>query len=256
VATDIAFAIGILSLLGTRIPPAARVFMLALAIFDDLGAIVVIAIFYTAELSLASLAAAAAVLVSMLVLNRIGMRAIAPYLLLGIALWVCVLRSGVHATLAGVVVALAIPIRERAGDSPLRRLEEGLHPWVAFAITPLFGFANAGVSLSGLRFSDLIGGIGLGTAAGLFAGKQIGIFLVAVACLKLGLARAPEGVGLRTLHGLSVLAGVGFTMSLFIGTLAYPDPAHLAQVRQGVLLGSLLSGACGYALLRWAPRAS
>ncbi len=255
VATDIAFAVGVLSLLGARAPPGAKVFLLALAIFDDLGAIVVIALFYTASLSLASLALAAAVLCVMLALNRSGVRALAPYCLLGIALWVCVLESGVHATLAGVATALAIPVRGEGERSPLRRLEHALHPGVAFGVTPLFGFANAGLSFSGLTLADLGGGVSLGIVCGLFVGKQLGVFAVVLAAVGLRLARLPEGVGFGTMYGLALLAGIGFTMSLFIGTLAWPDPGRLAAVRLGVLAGSLLSGLAGYAVLRFlAPR--
>ncbi|HEX6092518.1 MAG TPA: Na+/H+ antiporter NhaA [Dongiaceae bacterium] len=253
-ATDIAFALGVLSLLGNRVPVALKVFLLAVAIFDDLGAIVIIALFYSSELSLISLVLSAIVLAAMFAINRAGITRIAPYALLGIVLWVCVLKSGVHATLSGVAIALAIPIRARDGRSPLRDLEHMLHPWVAFLVTPLFGFANAGVSLTGIRFASLFENIAFGIAAGLFIGKQVGVLLSVFICVKLRLARLPEGTGWLAIYGASLLAGIGFTMSLFIGTLAWDHTYYSAPLRIGVLGGSLLSGIAGYIVLRFATR--
>jgi NhaA family Na+:H+ antiporter len=253
-ATDIAFAVGVLSLLGARVPLGLKVFLLALAIFDDLGAIVIIAIFYTADLSALSLLLAGGVLIVMLALNRLGVARIAPYALLGIVLWVCVLKSGVHATLAGVAMAFAIPISAPEGESPLRQLEHALHPWVAFLVVPLFGFANAGVSFAGMSATALTEGVSLGIAAGLFIGKQLGVFGAVYASVRLGIARLPEGVGWTGLYGAGVLAGIGFTMSLFIGTLAWDTADYAAPLRIGVLGGSLLSGVVGYAILLFATR--
>jgi len=255
-ATDIAFAVGVLSLLGARVPIGLKVFLLALAIFDDLGAIVIIAVFYTADLSVLSLLLAGGVLLVMFALNRLGVTRIAPYALLGIVLWVCVLKSGVHATLAGVAMAFAIPMGAAEGESPLRQLEHALHPWVAFLVVPLFGFANAGVSFIGMSASALIDGVTLGIAAGLFVGKQLGVFGAVYASVRLGIARLPEGVGWTSLYGAGVLAGIGFTMSLFIGTLAWDTADHAAPLRIGVLGGSLLSGFVGYLLLLFATRPS
>jgi Na+:H+ antiporter, NhaA family len=253
-ATDIAFAMGVLSLLGARVPLGLKVFLLALAIFDDLGAIVIIAIFYTADLSLLSLLLAGGVLLVMLGLNRLGVTRIAPYALLGIVLWVCVLKSGVHATLAGVAMALAVPMRAPSGESPLKQLEHALHPWVAFLVTPLFGFANAGVSFAGMDAAALSNGVSLGIAAGLFIGKQIGVLGSVFLCVRLRLAQLPDGVGWPALYGAALLAGIGFTMSLFIGTLAWDTPGYGTPLRIGVLAGSFLSGITGYLLLRFAPR--
>jgi NhaA family Na+:H+ antiporter len=253
-ATDIAFAVGVLSLLGARVPIGLKVFLLALAIFDDLGAIVVIAVFYTAKLSVISLLLAGAVLLAMLALNRLGVTRIAPYALLGIVLWVCVLRSGVHATLAGVAMALAIPMRAAEGESPLRQLEHALHPWVAFLVVPLFGFANAGVSFAGMSASALTHGVSLGIVAGLFIGKQLGVFGAVYASVRLGVARLPEGVSWTSLYGVGILAGIGFTMSLFVGTLAWDTNDYAAPLRIGVLGGSLLSGVAGYVVLLFAAR--
>jgi len=255
-ATDIAFAVGVLSLLGRRVPIGLKIFLLALAIFDDLGAIVIIAVFYTANLSVVSLLLAAAVLVIMLVLNRLGVTRIAPYALLGIVLWVCVLKSGVHATLAGVAMALAVPMRDADGESPLKRLEHTLHPWVAFMVVPLFGFANAGVSFAGVTGAALLDGVSLGIATGLFIGKQIGVVGAVLACVRLGWARLPDGVTWLGLYSVALLAGIGFTMSLFIGTLAWDTADHAVPLRLGVLAGSLLSGIVGYVLLRKAVRTS
>jgi len=252
-ATDIAFALGILSFLGPRVPPGIRIFLTAVAVLDDLGAIVVIAIFYTDDLSAAALGLAAVAIAALVALNRAGVARKAPYLLIGIVLWVCVLKSGVHATLAGVAVGFAIPLRARGG-SPLRELERELHPWVEFAIVPLFAFANAGVSLAGLGLGELLAPIPLGIAAGLFIGKQLGIFGAVVALARLRLAALPAGVTWPMLYGTALLCGIGFTMSLFIGSLAFEDPHHVADVRLGVIAGSLLSAIFGYVVLRRSTR--
>ncbi len=253
-ATDIAFALGVLALMGPRVPTALKVFLLALAIIDDLGAIIIIALFYTSNLSPEILIMAALGIFGLTYLNYRGITRIAPYLVIGLVVWICVLKSGVHATLAGVVVALFIPLRleDEEGRSPLKEIEHGLAPWVAFGIMPIFAFANAGVSLSGFRLSDLLEGIPLGIAAGLFLGKQLGIMGFVWAAIKLRLARLPEGVTWSQIYGVSLLAGIGFTMSLFIGTLAFSDPENAAAVRMGVLTGSLLSALIGVIVLRLA----
>ncbi|NKB57330.1 MAG: Na+/H+ antiporter NhaA [Alphaproteobacteria bacterium] len=251
-ATDIAFALGALALLGSRVPVALKVFLLALAILDDLGAIVIIAIFYTAELSLTSLTIAGISTAILIGLNRAGVRRVAPYVLVGLVMWVCVLKSGVHATLAGVIIALTIPLRvpDGAPTSPLKRLEHELHPWVAYFIMPVFAFANAGVHLGGLSVSDLLAPIPLGIAFGLFVGKQLGVFGFTWLATQAGFCRLPDGINWVQIYGIALLAGIGFTMSLFIGTLAFPDPDHAAAVRLGVLLGSILSAVMGYTVLR------
>ena len=250
-ATDIAFALGVLALLGSRDPASLKVFLVALAIIDDLGAIAIIAVFYSGALSLWSLGLAGGVMVCLLALNRAGVRRQAPYMLLGIALWLFVLKSGVHATLAGVAVALAIPAREdAAGQSPLRELEHLLHPWVAYLVMPAFAFANAGVSFSGIAAADLFAGVPLGIALGLFLGKQLGAFGAAWLAIRAGWARMPDGADWPMLYGTCMLAGIGFTMSLFIGTLAFELASYAAPVRLGVLAGSALSGIAGYLVLR------
>lgn len=257
-ATDIAFALGVLALLGPRVPPALKVFLLALAIIDDLGAIVIIALFYTSNLSLSVLGIAAIGIALLAYMNHRNVTRVVPYLLVGLVVWVCVLKSGVHATLAGVAVALFIPLRATndEGHSPLKELEHGLAPWVAFGIMPIFAFANAGVSLQGLALSDLLAGIPLGIALGLFVGKQLGIMAFVWAGVKLGIARLPDGVSWLQIYGVSLLAGIGFTMSLFIGTLAFSDPEHAAAVRIGVLAGSILSAIVGALVLKAALPAS
>ena len=252
-ATDIAFAVGILALLGSRVPVGLKVFLLALAVIDDLGAILIIAVFYTADLSLTSLAIAGAGTAALLALNLAGATRLLPYILVGVVMWVAVLKSGVHATLAGVVIALFIPLRTKDAASvppPLVRAEHGLHGFVALFVMPVFAFANAGVNLGGLSLGDFLSPIPLGIAAGLVVGKQFGIFGLTWAGVRLGVCRLPEGVTWLHVYGASALAGIGFTMSLFIGTLAFEDPAHQAAVRLGVLSGSLLSGIAGYAVLR------
>ncbi len=256
-ATDIAFALGVLSLLGSRVPPSLKVFLSALAILDDLGAVLIIALFYTSDLSTAMLLAAAGLVAVLLVLNRLKVTALLPYLLVGALLWFCMLRSGIHATLAGVILALCIPLGDTEADaaSPLLRLESALHPWVAFLIVPLFGFANAGVSLAGIAPANLLDPVPLGVALGLFLGKQVGISLLVLLAIRSGLARLPEGASWLQLYGVALLCGIGFTMSLFIGALAFPTAPFLVdEVKIGVLLGSLLSALAGVAVLLFAAR--
>lgn len=249
-ATDIAFALGILAMLGNRVPMALKVLLLAIAIIDDIGAIVIIALFYTANLSLVTLAGAGAVTAILIALNRFGVRQVPVYVLLGVVMWVFVLKSGVHATLAGVVTALAVPLRtDDEGPSPLESLEHSLHPYVAYLILPVFAFANAGVSLAGLGFEDLLAPLPLGIALGLFLGKQLGVFSAIGIANLLGLARRPDGVSWAQLYSLACLTGVGFTMSLFIGSLAFPVTEQ-DEVKIGVLAGSLASGIVGFLLLR------
>ncbi|TIX48871.1 Na+/H+ antiporter NhaA [Alteraurantiacibacter aquimixticola] len=246
-ATDIAFALGILSLLGPRVPVALKALLLAIAVIDDIGAIAIIALFYTAETDLAMLAGAAVTLAVLAAVGRARVVSSIPYVLLAIVLWVFVLKSGVHATLAGVAAAMCVPLQAKE-ESPLERIEHALLPWVAFLVIPIFGFANAGVSLSGVELGDLVAPLPLGIALGLIVGKQLGIFGFAWAAVKLGLAQLPEGIGWRELHALSLLAAIGFTMSLFIGNLAF-DPAMIDAVKIGVLSGSLVAALAGYLLL-------
>jgi len=253
-ATDIAFAVGVLALLGKRAPVALKVFLLTLAILDDLGAILVIALFYTSELHLSYLILALAPVAGLYWLNWTGTHRIAPIVLLGTILWVLVLKSGVHATLAGVVTAFFVPLKDRFGKSPLHSLEDGLSPYVLFLIVPIFAFANAGVELKGLTFGDLFAPLPLGIAAGLVLGKQIGVFGVTLLLVKAGVARLPHAVTWTHIYGLACLAGIGFTMSLFIGGLSFSDQAHMNEVRLGVLAGSAISALIGYTVLRMASR--
>jgi NhaA family Na+:H+ antiporter len=255
-ATDIAFAVGVIALLGRRVPPSLKIFLLALAVMDDLGAIVIIALFYTTDLSVASLAVAGAALATLVALNLSGVKRIAPFMIVGVILWVAVLKSGVHATLAGVAIGLLVPLKghDAQGHSPLRHLEHMLHPWVAFAILPVFAFANAGVSLAGMALGDLLNPVTLGVALGLFLGKQAGVFGTVWLAVRTGLGRLPEGAGWTQVYGVALLTGIGFTMSLFIGTLAFQGHGYDAPVRLGVLSGSLLSAVSGYLVLRLAGR--
>jgi NhaA family Na+:H+ antiporter len=241
-ATDIAFALGVCAMLGRKVPASLKAFLLALAIIDDLMAIVVIAIFYTSDLSVLALALGGGGVAALIVLNLLDVRRPAFYLIAGLFTWVCVLKSGVHATLAGVAVGLAMPLSRRDGHSLLEDTEHALRPWVIFAIVPVFAFANAGVSLHGVTFSDLAAPIPLGIIAGLFIGKQLGVFTASLLAIRLGLAAMPEGTTTAKLYAMAILTGIGFTMSLFIGTLAFDDEAVLKQVRLGVLAASLLSG--------------
>lgn len=251
-ATDIAFALGVLALLGNRVPMALKIFLMALAIIDDLGAIVIIALFYTSELSMLSLGVAAAAIAALALLNIFNVRRIGIYVLVGMVLWTAVLKSGVHATLAGVIVGFFVPLRPQQGKSPAKQLEHVLHPWVAFMILPLFAFANAGVSLEGVTFGGLTSMLPLGIIAGLFIGKPLGISLFCWLALKLKLATLPHGTTCRQIMAVGVLCGIGFTMSIFISTLAFgaSAPELIDWAKLGILTGSLLSAFIGYALLK------
>ena len=255
-ATDIAFALGILALVGSRAPASLKVFLLTLAILDDLGAIIIIALFYTAELKVDYLFLALLPLAGLLWLNIKGAHRIAPALLLGAIMWYFVLKSGVHATLAGVVTAFCIPLKDKWGKSPLHSLENGLTPYVLYLIIPIFAFANAGVVLKGMTFNDLLAPLPLGIALGLIVGKQIGVFGLTMLMVKTGIAKMPHGATALHIYGISCLAGVGFTMSLFIGGLSFADAEMINQVRLGVLSGSIVSGILGYTALMLASRQS
>jgi Na+:H+ antiporter, NhaA family len=242
-ATDISFAIGVCAVLGRAVPPSLKTFLVALAIIDDLMAIIVIAVFYTDELSLVSLALAALGLLCLTVLNRLDVQKPALYFLFGLFTWVCVLKSGVHATLAGVAVGFAMPLaRPATGESLLLRTEHALKPWVAYAIIPLFAFVNAGVPLAGASLASLASPLALGIILGLFFGKQLGVFGASFAAIKLGLAARPDGASALKLYGIAMLTGIGFTMSLFIGTLAFDDEALLTEIRIDVLIASIAAG--------------
>ncbi len=248
-ATDIAFALGILALVGTRAPASLKVFLLTLAILDDLGAIVIIALFYTADLKTSYLIMALLPLAGLVLLNLSGAHRVAPAIILGTIMWFLVLQSGVHATLAGVITAFCIPLVDKWGKSPLHSLEHALTPYVLYLIVPIFAFANAGVMLTGLTVSDLIAPLPLGIALGLVIGKQIGVFGVALLLVKMGWARLPHGANWAHVYGVSCLAGIGFTMSLFIGGLSFENPEQMNEVRLGVLAGSLISAILGYTVL-------
>lgn len=257
-ATDIAFALGVLALLGSRVPTSLKLFLMTLAIIDDLGAIIVIALFYSSELSSLSLMLAGAALIGLFALNRMGVRQLGPYLLLGLFLWVCVLKSGVHATLAGVALAFFIPVKgDNPEHSPLATLEHALHGWVAFGILPLFAFANAGVSLEGMNLQSFLQPVPLGIAAGLLLGKTVGVLGLTAIAVFTRMARLPEGANWGQLLGVAVLCGIGFTMSLFVGSLAFtPDVSPYAgQDRMGILTGSLLAAVLGYVICRLSSRA-
>ncbi len=254
-ATDIAFALGLLMLLGSRVPAALKVFLVSLAIFDDIAAIAIIALFYTSELSTRALLTTLVCLIVLAIMKKRGVSSVSPYLWVGLIMWVSVLKSGVHATLAGVALAAFIPmsVADEPGRSPLRELEHDLHTLVAFAILPIFAFANAGISFSGVEFSDLFHPVPLGIAAGLFVGKQLGIFGFCWLAIKSGVARLPAGTTWGGLYGVSILCGVGFTMSLFVSSLAFESTAsdvrEMFDERLGILLGSVVSGAVGYFVL-------
>jgi NhaA family Na+:H+ antiporter len=251
-ATDIAFALGILALLGSRVPTSLKVLLTAIAVIDDLLAILVIAVFYTGQIATLPLLGAGAGLVVLMLLNRASVRSLVPYLLIGIGVWYGVLLSGVHATLAGVAVALTIPLEGKtAMDAPLQRLEHALAPWSAFLIVPLFGFANAGIAFGGMVADDVVSPLPVGIMLGLFLGKQIGIFATIRGLVKLRLAEAPVGASWAQVYGMAVLCGIGFTMSLFIGGLAFASAPHaMDAVKIGVFAGSILSGVAGWMLLR------
>jgi len=260
-ATDIAFALGILMLIGRRVPVSLKVFLVSLAIFDDLGAIGIIALFYTAELSMLALLVAGACLALLSLMSWQRVSSVSSYVLVGVVMWIAVLKSGVHATLAGVALAAFIPMRDAndPGHSPLRELEHDLHQVVAFGVLPIFAFVNAGVSFTGVGMEDLLHPVPLGIAAGLFIGKQLGVFTFCAVAIRLGFARLPDGASWAALYGVSILAGVGFTMSLFIGGLAFEnvtlDMDVIFDERLGIILGSLLSGVIGYLVLQRAlPR--
>lgn len=250
-ATDIAFAIGIVTLLGSRVPASLKVFLTAVAIIDDLGAIVVIALFYTSQLSPAMLWGAAGCLATLLLLNRTGVRNVGLYIVVGLVMWVFVLKSGVHATLAGVATALAVPMRDphQPGEahSPLEAAEHALHPWVAFVVLPMFAFTNAGVNLQGVSPSIMLAPVTVGIAAGLLMGKALGVFGTSWLLVRLGWAQRPGGSSWRQLFGVCVLCGIGFTMSLFIGELAFAGQAAEleTELKLGVILGSVFSAVCG-----------
>ncbi|HAF40263.1 MAG TPA: Na+/H+ antiporter NhaA [Sphingobium sp.] len=256
-ATDIAFAIGVLALLGSRVPASLKLFLTAVAIVDDMGAVAIIALFYTKGLDLAALAGAAGILAALYCLNRAGVRSLAPYLLGFACLWYLTLLSGVHATVAGVLAAMTVPIRCTPGapdapDSPLHRLEHAVHPWSAYAIIPLFGFVNSGLALNREMLVALTTPLPLGVGLGLFLGKQFGVFGAIWVSTRLGIAERPAGASWGQVYGMAVLCGIGFTMSLFIGALAFPDdPLLVEEAKGGVLMGSLLSALAGFAILRW-----
>ncbi|HED1311319.1 TPA: Na+/H+ antiporter NhaA, partial [Kluyvera ascorbata] len=255
-ATDIAFALGVLALLGSRVPASLKIFLSALAILDDMGAVAIIALFYTSNISFLMLAGAAVTVALLFIMNRAGITRLFPYLLAGGVLWFFMLQSGVHATIAGILLALFIPLRVTDPDkqSPLARLEHGINPWVTFLILPLFGFANAGVALSGMTADDLMSPVPVGVALGLFVGKQAGIFGLSLLAVSLGLAKRPEKSTWLQVYGVSVLCGIGFTMSLFIGNLAFAEsPLLVDEVKVGVLAGSVLAALAGMLILRFSP---
>jgi NhaA family Na+:H+ antiporter len=258
-ATDIAFALGVLALVGSRVPGSLKVFLTSLAIIDDLGAILIIAIFYASDLSIAALAVAAVFAGALYWLNRRGEARLLPYVLLGVLLWIAMLFSGIHATLAGVVLAMMIPI-DNAGESQhslLHGMERALSPWVAFLVLPIFGFANAGVSIDSTGNMSLLSPLGLGIVGGLFLGKQFGILAAVYLAKKARVAALPQGASWRQIYGVAVLCGIGFTMSLFIGLLAFPAPETEAVLKLSVLVGSLLSALVGaLVLLTVAPAKS
>ncbi len=256
-ATDIAFALGVLALLGKRAPNSLKLFLLTLAIVDDLGAIIIIAIFYTSDLSLVSLLIAGITILLLFLLNRKGVLSLAPYLFLGVILWGAFLKSGVHATLAGVITAFFIPFRKQRDEkkTQLEILEHDLHPAVAYGILPLFAFANTGISFQGLSFQSFFHSVPLGIAAGLFLGDQIGVFGFSWLAIKTGIAKLPKGVSWLQLYGVSLLCGIGFTMSLFISSLAFEQggPDFAVDDRLGILVGTFASGIAGFLVLRFAP---
>jgi len=249
--TDIAFALGVLAVLGSRVPTSLKILLTAFAVLDDLGAILIIALFYTNEIYFLPLIMAGFAFIGLIVVNRFHVSRIAPYAILGFILWFFVLKAGVHATLAGVVTAMFIPLRCKNDPkySALKSLEHSLHPWVAYGVLPLFAFANAGVSFAGVTWDDVFNPVTLGVASGLFLGKQIGIFTVLVVVINLGLSPKPRGVTWSQLYGMAVLSGIGFTMSLFVGELAFATREYASAIRMGVIGGSVVSALCGYMIL-------
>jgi NhaA family Na+:H+ antiporter len=250
-ATDIAFALGVMMLLGPRVPASLRLFLATVAIADDIGAVAIIALAYTASLDGIALAAAGGVLALLLIANRAGVRSIPVYALLATLLGAAVLRSGIHATVAGVAAALCVPLGKGEARGPLEHLEHGLAPWIAYLVLPVFGFANAGVRFGGVPVTDPLP---LAVLAGLFAGKQLGVFAAVRGAVAAGWAQRPDGTSWAQIYGMALLCGIGFTMSLFIGELAFDDPRLIAEVKIGVLAGSVLSAMAGFALLRRAGR--
>lgn len=260
-ATDIAFAIGVMALLGSRAPASLKLFLTTVAIVDDMGAVVIIAFAYTAHINGPALIAAGVILLALSGMNKAGVKRLWPYIALAAALWVAVLLSGVHATIAGVLAALTIPITRSPGmpdsvASPLHRLEHAVQPWVAFGIVPIFGFANAGVALGSLGWGEVFAPLPLAIAAGLFLGKQIGVFTSVRIAVALGFGTRPHGASWLQVYGVSLLCGIGFTMSFFIGGLAFADQALTSEMKIGVLSGSILSAVAGFSLLRFAPAPS
>ncbi|WP_085612361.1 MULTISPECIES: Na+/H+ antiporter NhaA [unclassified Pseudomonas] len=256
-ATDIAFALGVLALLGKRVPVSLKLYLMTLAIIDDLGAIVIIAIFYSGELSTLSLGLAAACIAALVAMNRLGVVKLGPYMIIGLILWVCVLKSGVHATLAGVTLAFCIPLRTKnAEPSPLLALEHALHPWVAYGILPLFAFANAGLSLTGVTAESFTHHVPMGIAVGLLLGKTLGVFGLTWLAVKIGIAALPHGANWGQVLGVAILCGIGFTMSLFVGSLAFvPGASEYAGMdRMGILTGSVFAALIGYAVTLAASR--
>lgn len=249
-ATDIAFSLGILSLLGRRIPMNLKIFLTALAIIDDLGAIIIIAVFYTANISKLFLILALVFSTLLILLNYFNTQRTWPYLITGSLLWFCILKSGIHATIAGVILGLAIPLKSKNNKSLSQQLEKQLHPWVAYGILPLFALANANLAFNNLSLSSLANPITLGIITGLFFGKQLGILLFSWLAIKYKLASLPHNIDWRKFYGMSLLCGIGFTMSLFIGTLAFNDETIISLVRLGIIIGSVLSGLLGYFVLR------
>ncbi len=250
VATDIAFALGILALVGKNLPKELKILLLSLAIIDDVAAIVIIAIFYTADLSVMALSLGSIGAVAAIILNVVGVKKIAPYILIGLFMWVCVLKSGVHATLAGVVLAMCIPMTGEKDNCPVEELEHALYPWVYFLIVPIFAFANSGINLQGFNVGMLTAGLPLGIIMGLLVGKQLGVFGFIWLGSVLKICQKPATVSWAQIYGLSLLTGIGFTMSLFIGTLAYDDPEMMAQIRMGVLTASFFAAIGGFTVLK------
>ena len=251
-ATDIAFALGVISLLGKRVPIALKAFLTALAIIDDLAAILIIALFYNSDLHLINLVLAAFIVAILLILNKKGVTKLTPYLVLGFILWLLILNSGIHATIAGVLLGLTIPIKDKQGKSPLKKMEHSIEPYCAFLILPIFAFCNAGISLAGMQLLDLFNNpISIGISAGLFFGKQLGVFAFVFVLIKSNIVKMPEGAKWISLYGVSVLTGIGFTMSIFIGNLAFsPELGISNNIKSGILLGSFLSAIIGYFILR------